>query len=122
MVIYQTELCNLKENKDQDKFFSDLFYNCCFVNGQKRKDPVINYNYFKNHGTPEQFEDAKNKLENFIKTEEKVSKEFEEELKNFPKDVKVARKYFYFSDDFSRHYYFSPSLFTIWYFIEAERK
>jgi hypothetical protein len=95
-MIYQTELCNLKDPENA-KFFSDLAYNCFLTNGKKGTDPIINYGYFKYHGTKEESENAKRELERFEDIWEKNIHELEELIKTVPDNIKRVRQDFLFN-------------------------
>jgi len=93
MVVYQTELCNWDNPKDA-KFLSNLLYHCTLIDGKKGRNPFVNYRYFENHGTKEEFENAKKDLKEFKENQKNLANELEKELKNSPKEVKEIRRYF----------------------------
>ena len=96
MVIYQTELCNLKKNKSDAKIMSDIAYNCTFVNGRKGQNPMINAFYFKYHGTKEEYENAKKELKDFNKKRMDIANKLKKQAKSVSDDINRIVEYFYF--------------------------
>lgn len=74
----QTEFTMDREAK---KFFYKFLYNTAFINGQKGKDPVINYHYFRLNGTKKEFQKAKENLEEYNNLQKKVANILEKEAK-----------------------------------------
>jgi len=93
--ICRKELCDWN-NQEEAIFLSKLLYTCTKINGQIGKNPLVNYHYFKYHGTKEEFEKAKKDLDEFCNIQMEIANRLEKKLKDPTLNLKKVREKFYF--------------------------
>jgi len=77
-------------------FFLNFYINARKLMGKLEKNPLINYHYFKYHGTKEEFEKANKDLDEFDNIQMEIANRLEKKLKDSSLNLKKVREKFYF--------------------------
>ncbi|MCR4327195.1 MAG: hypothetical protein NUV46_01290 [Nanoarchaeota archaeon] len=95
-MLYRRELCNI-ENPEERKVLSSVLY---FGTLPRGSDPYINYWYYKDHGTKEEFQNAEKGLTKFLDDKVKLVNDLIEKIEKSNGQIKELTGYIGFKSVF----------------------